>query len=356
MPTSTSGTIGSVTFTNQVVIDHAFLGVKLARQQISEEYILTAQEQLALMLSSFANEGVPLWCQTKYILPMVQGVYSLDVSQYFPGLVDILEANLRYCAQLTGTYTSSQGTASLAFDSNPLTDCTQTSAGGNITMQLATAQSVQNFGLMSAVAGTLNVSLQYSNDGVTWTTFYTNAALAVAAQIYTWMDFQGLPAATYWRLQANGTTVLNIAELFWGNTAQEIQIARINKDDYWNLPNKTFQGRPVQYWCDRQINGPIMNLWPAPAAQYVWQQITVLAHRHIMDVGSMTQQIEAPQRAFDMIWKGLSERLRMVIPEVDKTKTTDVPAMAAAAKKLFWSEERDDSPINLQIDLSPYTK
>lgn len=338
MPTDTSGTIGQVTFTNQVVYDHAFLGCRLARQQISEEYILTAEQQLGLMLSSWANEGAPLWCQTKYILPLLQGVYSLNVAQYAPGVVDILEANLRYLSQLTGATVATVG------------------AANSVTTQLQTAMSIENVGLLSTVTGKFNLSLQYSLDGVAWVTFFTNPAQALTAGTYFWMDFQGLPQAAYWRVQANGPTVLALQTLFLGNNAQEIQVARINKDDYWNLPNKTFQGRPVQYWCDRQVAGPVMNLWPAPGAAFAVQQITVLAHRQIMDVGSMTQQIEAPQRAFDAIWTNLSARLRMVIPEVDKQKTADLPDMAKAAKKLFWSQEIDDSPINLQIDLSAYTK
>lgn len=338
-PAPVSGTSGQGTsvFTNQVVIDHAFLLCRMARQQISEEYILTAQEQLAMMLLSWANEGAPLWCQTKYILPLIQGVYSLDVSQYAPGVVDIQEANLRRINQLTGTTTTVVGLL------------------GNTTTLMPAAIAVENVGIQSALTGNFNVSLQYSNDGVNWTTFYTNLSLSLTAGVFTWMDFQGLPVALYWRLQSNGSSQVSVSQLFFGNLAQEIQISRINKDDYWNLPNKTFQGRPVQYWCDRQAGGPVMQLWPAPGAAFAIQQITILAHRHIMDVGSMTQQIEAPQRAFDAIHTGLGARLRMVIPEVDKQKTADIPALAAAAKKLFWSEERDDSPINLQIDLSAYT-
>jgi hypothetical protein len=191
---------------------------------------------------------------------------------------------------------------------------------------------------------------------VTWTTFYTNTAFAAVARQFTWLDFQGLPNANYWRLQANGTTVLNVAELFFGNMATEIQIARINKDDYWNLPNKTFQGRPVQYWCDRQLNGPVMQLWPAPGAAFVFQQVTILAHRHIMNTTDMAGNIEVPQRVFDAVWMSLAERLRMVIPKVDKNETMDIPQLAAQARILMWGEEVDQSPINLQLDISPYTK
>lgn len=350
-----SGVIGR-TFTTDVVIDHAFRGVRLDPESVGGEEIDTAVTQLNLMLSAWANSGVPLWCQTKYILALTQGVYSLDVNAQFPGVVDVLEANLRQVARLVGTASSTSGNAAFAFDSNPLTACTEVAPGGQITMQLATGASVENVGIMPFVAGTWNISLQYSNDGATWTTFYTNTAFTAVAGQFTWFDFQGLPTATFWRLQANGTTILNVAELFFGNQAQEIQVARINKDDYWNLPNKSFQGRPVQYWCDRQLNGPVMQLWPAPGAAFVFQQVTILAHRHIMNTTDMSGNIEVPQRVFDAVVWSLSERLRMVITKVDKQATMDVPGMAQQARSLMWGEEVDQSPINLQIDISPYTK
>ncbi len=354
MVATTSGTIGSTQFNTRLIVDHAFRACRIAPEQVTSEYIRVAQEQLGLMLSAWAKTGTPLWCQTKEILPLVQGVYTLQVANTVPGVVDILEANLRQLTEFSGTYTSSSGTAALAFDDNPLTACTQTTPGGNITLQLQTAMAVENVGIMPAVAGTWDVTLQYSNDGVTWTTFDTETLNCVAGQ-FIWFDYQGLPVATYWRLQAGSTTTLNVAELFFGNNAMEIPVARINKDDYWNLPNKTFQGRPVQYWCDRQQAGPVMWLWPAPGAAFVFQQITVLVHRHIMDVGQLYNVLELPQRAYDAAMWSLGERLRMVIPQVDKQATADLPAMAKEARARFWAEETDRSPVFLQLDLTPYS-
>lgn len=353
---ATSGTIGQFVLDTRIVIDHAFGACKLAPQQVAGEYIDIAIEQLQLMLAGWATVGTPLWCKTKYILPLLQGVYRLDTSLYMPPAVDVIESNLRMCTRFTGIYTASTGTPALAFDGDPTTACTETAPGGNITLQLTTAMSVENVGIMPASAGSWDISLQWSNDGVNWTTFFTDTDFEAVAGTFQWFDFQGLPVAAYWRLLANGTTVLNVAELFFGNNAQEIPIARINEDDYWNLPNKTFQGRPVQYWCDRQVNGPVMNLWPAPGPAFVFQQVTVLMHRHIMDVGQMTDTLEVPQRTFDCVVFSLAERLRMVIPEVDKKETQDVPAMALNARKMFWGEEVDRSPMNLQIDISAYTR
>lgn len=355
MVTTTTGTIGQTQFNTRLIVDHAFRSCRLAPQQVTSEYIRVATEQLGLMLSSWANTGIPLWCQTKEILPLVQGQFQLNLAATVPGVVDILEANLRQCTEFTGTYTSSGGNAALAFDDNPQTACIQTVPGGTITLQLTTATAVENVGIMPAVSGqTWTVEFQYSNDGVTWTTFGTETIQTVAGQ-FAWFDYQALPPATYWQVQASATTTLNVAELFFGNNAMEIPVARINKDDYWNLPNKTFQGRPVQYWCDRQQMGPVMWLWPSPGYAFVFQQITVLVHRHIMDVGQLYNILELPQRAYDAVMWSLGERLRMVIPEVDKQMTADLPMMAKEARTRFWQEERDNSPVFLQLDTSPYT-
>lgn len=352
-----SGSIGGglTAFTTDVVVDHAFRGVRLPPQSIAGEEVDLALSQLNMMLSSWANEGAPLWAQTRYILAMKIGVYQLDVSQQLPGVIDILEANLRQLTRLTGTYAATEGNATFAFDSDPATACVQVTPAGNITMSLTTAAKSNNIGILPNATGTWNISLQYSDDGVVWTNFYTNAALAVVAGQFVWLDFQANLPHTNWRLQANGTTVLNVAEMFWGDNPSEIKMARINVDDYWDLPNKQFQGRPLQYWCDRQVAGPVMWLWPSPGNAFIFNQITVLAHRQIMDTTSMSGNIEVPQRAFDAVWMSLSERLRILLPQVDKQATMDIPDLARNARKLFWGEERDDSPINLNLDISAYT-
>lgn len=356
---ATSGVIGQ-TFTTQQIIDHAFRACRLAPQQIAGEDIDTALEQLNFMLSAWANDGTPLWCQTKYILPLIQGQYQLNVASYFPGVVDILEANLQVCTEFTGTATASQGTAANAFDNNPLTFCTQSNPGGNIALHLSAANCLTIVGLMPAVTGVLPlISFQYSLDGVTWTTFWSVTNYAGVAGTFTWWDvsnFGIVPQAAFYRILAGNTTTLNVAELFFGNNPLEIPVARINKDDYWNLPNKTFQGRPVQYWCDRQMNGPVMWLWPSPGPAFVFQQITVLAHRQIMNTVLLSDSIEIPQRGFDAVWASLAERIRILVPTVDKQETMDVPAWAQQCRRAFWGEERDDSPVFLQVDLSAYTR
>ena len=40
-------------------------------------------------------------------------------------------------------------------------------------------------------------------------------------------------------------------------------IDRLSRDDYLNIPNKTTQGRPSQFFLDRLIT-PVLKIWPVP--------------------------------------------------------------------------------------------
>lgn len=352
---ATSGTIGQVVFTTRKVIDASFRACRISPQVITGEMINNALEQLALMLSEWANVGVPLWCQTKYILPMYKGMYEVPLPL---GTVDVLNANLRTVSRLVGNPTSSTGVAANAFDDDLDTVCTLSGlTPQNITLELETGTRITTFGLLPGTTGTLDFELQYSYDASAWTTFYTGTDYASIDEEWLWLDFQGLPDAQYWRIVVDDLSLpYSVRELVWANTPNEIDMARINKDDWFSLPNKTFEGRPVQYWLNRQRDFPIMNLWPAPNSAAQYQQITVLVHRQIMDVGTMTQEVEVPQRAYSALVANLAHRLAITTPEVkiDVVKVTGPEA--SRSLNLFWGEERDRSPINIELDIGPYTR
>lgn len=351
---ATSGTIGQTTFNTRKVIDNAYRGCKLPAQTVTGEMISIAKEQLYMLLSALANAGAPLWCIEKYILPLYQGVHSVPVPV---GTVDVLNANLRTLQRLTGTETSSEGTASLAFDGDVDTATNQITAAGWIQTQLDGDTLVTTVGILPDATATWDFSLQWSDDGLTWTTFYTDTAYAAIDMEWLWLDFQGLAAHTYWRLKANNTTVLNVRELYWANTPQDIMLARINKDDYWNMPNKDFQGRPTEYWFNQKAQEQsIMEVWPAPNEAAQFQQLTLLTHRHIMDVGALTETLEIPDRWFEAVVWQLAARLAAITPEVTEPATARAEKNAAEFLRLAWMDQRDNSPMQIMPNISPYTK
>jgi hypothetical protein len=204
-------------------------------------------------------------------------------------------------------------------------------------------------------AASVPISLQRSDDGATWTTIQTETPSAVAGQ-WTWYDLDSSVAARYFRVLATSGT-LNFSQIFLGNMPTEIPLARINRDDYTNLPNKSFQSnRPLQYWFDRQVNRPVMHLWPVPNAQATTYQIVLWRQRYIMDVGTMTQEIEIPQRWYEAIVALLATRLALEVLEVDPQLVPTLNALADKALMIAQMEERDNSPMMIQPNIGPYTR
>lgn len=353
-----SGTVSTTVFNVGKVIDRAFGRCKLAPQQITPEYIQIAKDLLYAFLSTLGNEGIPLWAQTKKIIPIYDGVQDIPLDA---SVIDVLNANLRTSTRLTGNtglQTSSEGVATFAFDGDLTTACTQVSAGGNITVGLGAEYNPPIWGFLPNVSGTWDFEFQTSSDGVTWTTVYTGLAQTVVSGEWFWTDIEGIPetGVSWARMLALNTTILDVVEFVIEDAPNEIPIAKINRDDYANLPNKWFTGRPVQFWYDKQIPQPLLTLWPVPQIQYTFNQLVLYVNRYIMDVGDLTDSIEVPQRWLLAIITELGRQLAMTIPEVKPEVLVYLGPEADATLKKAWASETDQAPTFLRPRIWNYTR
>jgi hypothetical protein len=171
-----------------------------------------------------------------------------------------------------------------------------------------------------------------------------------------WFDVQGVPSVAFYRFEVAAASLpFSVRELVFANRINEINLARLNRDDYFYLPDKNVRGRPVQYWLDRQRDAVIMDIWPAPDTTSRYRQLAVMGVRHIQDVGTLQQELEVPQRWYEATVWSLARRLAIITPEVKPEMMVITKEEASEALSLAWAEERDRSPINIVVDLSPYT-
>lgn len=356
---ATSGTVGRTVFETRKIVDRAYRLARVPSQMVAGEMLQIALDELYLILSSVASTGVPLWCIEPEILPLYYGQTDVPTPV---GTVSILQAAIREVTRLPGTAFSSavsgSNVAELAFDRDIETDCVLAGVDGHIGIMLDNPQAVTNIGILPAATGVWNVVLEYSRDDISYTTFYSNTAFEAVDGQWQWMDFEKLPPATYWRLRAvGGSTVLSVAELVFANNPSEILMGNVSKDDYFNLPNKTFQGKPLQYWQDRQMP-PVLKVWPAADLQSTFRQIVIYRHRQIEDVGTLRQTIEMPPRWLNAVSLKLGVALARVTPEstLNQQQVIDLRNDADKAWREAWMEERDPSPITLAPDISMYTR
>ena len=330
---ATSGTVSTTQFTTRQVIDHAFRRCRLGAQQITSEMIDVVNDQLYLILSNLANRGVQLWCIEKLIMPLYEGNGAVTLPL---GTVDVLNTNLRTLTEVTGTETTSSTT---------------------VTMVVSGGTTLTTVGILWSAAAVPFV-VEQSVDGVTWTSVPTEESTTAPTQTagqWLWVDFNATTTNNYFRVRATSGT-LSATDVYFGNTPTEIPIARLNRDDYTALPNKFFLGRPLQFWFDRQLNQPIMHLWPVPNAAAETQQIVLWRHRYIQDVGTMVEELDVPQRWFDAIVAMLASKLAEETPEVDMQLMPILEAKADKALAEAENEERDNSPIYWAPLISSYTR
>ena len=325
-----SNTVSQTVFDTRKVMENAFRRCRVRPEMITAEYVSVANDQLYLLLSDLANMGAPLWCIEKQILPLYdgEGYITLDAK-----VVDILNSNLRQLQTVTGTNTTTATTHTIAF-------------GG--------ATFVTTVGVLWTAAA-VPIALERSVDGIVWTTIQTETPTAVAGE-WTWYDLESSVATPYFRVRATSGN-LNFLEIYTGNTPTEIPLARLNRDDYTNLPNKSFQSnRPLQFWYDRLIPNPVMRLWPVPNSGAITSQIVLWVQRYIMDVGTMTQQVEVPQRWYEAIVAMLASKLALEIAEVDTSLIPLLDQKANVALYTAQAEERDNSPMMMAPNIAVYTR
>ena len=354
-----SGTVGQTVISVQTLIDHGARRCGKLAEELAVEQVQSAKESLFFFLSNLANLGINYWAINKTVIGLNanQYIYTLPV-----GAIDAQNVLYRNIDRPVGSYTTSAGgVVANVYDGDTSTYCQQTSSNGNIAVDYGTnnAQYIGSIGFLPYVSGggsaTWSYVLEYSTDGSTWNALATGTSVAVSDMQWVWTDIDPGQNVNYYRMRATGNTTLALRELYFGNNSREIQMARLNRDDYTNLPNKNFTAnQPFQFWFDRTIPQPTLYLWPVPSDPFV--QMTVWYSRQIMDVGALSGELEIPQRWYEAVLMNLSHRMSLELPGVQLDRIGYLEKMAAQYLNDAESEERDKSPIFFSPNISVYTR
>jgi len=352
-----SDTYGQV-YNVQTLIDHGARRCGKLAEELTSEQILSARESLGFVLTNLINIGIQYWAIKKEVVGLNANKYIYTLPN---GANDVLNALYRTMTRPTGSYTTSAGgTVSNAADNDVDTYCQQTSANGNISINFGTDNPVYagSIGLLPYVSGggsaTWSVTLEYSTDGVTWNTLDDLGSVVVTDNQWIWTDIDPGQTVQYYRVRAYNGTTLALREFFVGDNSREITMARLNRDDYTNLPNKNFTAnQPYQFWFNRTVPNPEIYLWPVPSDPFV--QMTIWYSKQIMDVGDLTDELQIPQRWYLAVVNMLAHQMAMELPGVDVNRITYLEAQAEKSLNLAEQEERDKSPIYFAPSIGCYT-
>jgi hypothetical protein len=363
--------VGNYRLTLGQMVDHAVARCKIPRQKLTGEHQVIAKEALGFALAELSNKTVPLWCQERVLLPLYQQEGTVQLP---PGTVDILPDSCfwRLSTRVGDSYsTNSGGVAARADDGDLTTSLVQTSTNGAITAQFLSATVVNLVGFMANGDQWHNLVFEASNDGITYTLVQTIAAPFGQVQTlypdkqWVWYEVASPPAggSLFFRVRETGGGTLSVRELYLGTAPLDLPMARLNREQYLTLPNKAFSGRPLQFWLSRDLNPdgnfaeqPTMYLWPVPGNESTFAQVFLMRHRYIADIQDFNNPVELPVRWYDAVIWWLASYFAAELPDVPQDR--EVYLMAKAKEEIgeALDEERDNSPILIQADISAYTR
>ena len=86
-------------------------------------------------------------------------------------------------------------------------------------------------------------------------------------------------------------------------TTTDLQMSRVSRSEYLNIPNKATESRPSQYFLDK-LNTPVLKIWPAPE-----NSTDILVFNKIVrmdDADKATNTLDMPFRFYPCFAAGLA--------------------------------------------------
>lgn len=356
-----SGTINQTKINVDQLISYAYRDAGKVAEEITPEYVDAGKQALYYILQNLSNRGVNLWLLENKVIGAQTNQQWLTLPA---STIDVREANWVYITNpsITSAVPVSNPDVSNLFDQSANADLNLNASSTLQDNWMGAAYSnptrifyVGFNAYAPAGIATYNLDLEVSNDGITWDLWESFPETQLYDREWAYFTINATQPFYYFRLKnrdAANTFTLRAAQ--FAQSQQVIPLARLNRDDYWNLPNKQFPSvRSLQYWFDRQIE-PKMYLWPVPNNNY--QVFQLIVENQMPDVGSLTNELYLPNRWIACIQASLSHKLALQLPQIDLGRVQYLEAMAKQLEYDAAQEERDKSPIYFQPNYSYYTR
>ena len=140
------------------------------------------------------------------------------------------------------------------------------------------------------------------------------------------------------------TDVIDILSVVVRRDGTDFQLERLSRDEYLAIPTKTTEGRPNQFFLDRQLT-PKLKLWPVP--ENSTDVIHFDALTRIQDADDFTNTLDMPFRFYPCLAAGLAYYLAL------KRAPNRVQLLKAVYEEEFEraaTEDRDRSNFNVVPD------
>jgi len=137
------------------------------------------------------------------------------------------------------------------------------------------------------------------------------------------------------------TDVIDILSVVVRRSGTDYALDRVSRDEFLNIPNKTTEARPTQFFLDRQIT-PVLKVWPTPDTNtdvLVYNALT-----RIQDADTQTNTLEVPFRFYPCLAAGLAYYISL---KRAPQRTQLLKAVYEEEFERAMTEDRDRASFNV---------
>jgi len=356
-----SGTYDKTQITVDQLISYAYRDAGKTAEEITPEYINAGKQALFYILQNSVNRGINIWLQQWVVMGAQTNQQILTMPT---NTVDVLEANWIYITNpniadaLPADNTGAPGLFDQSGNANLSLHATSTLSKNwfGAAYQQQTRVFYVGFNAYSPdTTTTYELDLQVSNDGINWETWQSCPTVTLSDYEWSYVSLNVSQQFYFYRLiNRNTSSTFSLRAIQFAQSQQTIPMARLNRTDYFDLPNKNFPSqRSLQFWFNRQVD-PQMYLWPIPSNNY--QAFQFILEMQPQDVGQLSDNLYMPDRWLPYIQSALSHKLALQIPGVDMSRIMYLEKLALDLRTQAEEEDRDKSPIYFQPNISYYTR
>ena len=138
-----------------------------------------------------------------------------------------------------------------------------------------------------------------------------------------------------------GNDVIDVLSVICRRDGTDYSLERLSRDEYLTIPNKTTQGRPNQFFLDRQTT-PNLKIWPVP--ENTTDVVIYDAITRMDDADIYTDTMDMPFRFYPCLAAGLAYYIAL------KRAPNRVQMLKAVYEEEFEraaTEDRDRSSFNV---------
>jgi hypothetical protein len=100
-----------------------------------------------------------------------------------------------------------------------------------------------------------------------------------------------------------GSSTIDVLSVALRRNGTDFNMERISRDEYLNIPNKSTQSRPTQFFLDRQLDANL-KIWPLP--ENSTDVLVIDRMVRIDDADAYTNTLEVPFRFYPCLAAGLA--------------------------------------------------